>query len=139
MIMRAKNEQADSSPVVISLQVNDKFYAELQAQLERAVSSMTAEQKLAVAAAILILSVFTQETTSEPPPSDENLLWNYLSALQKELPEDDALRELLRAANVQLTVTDQPVELPGAADIADDDPFESFKRGWDDAKHGRTI
>jgi hypothetical protein len=82
----------------------------------------------------------------EPAPDteqDENsFVWGYLSQLQKELPEGKTFGDVLREANIQLVVDGKPLELDRPSKPVDDDlddPFESFKRGWDDAMNGRTM
>ena len=70
---------------------------------------------------------------------DKNsLVWSYLSQIQDKLPEGKTLGDLLREANIQLVVNGKPIEIHNLANELGD-PFENFKRGWDDAMNGRTM
>ena len=145
MVIGAPNKNPENPPRVISIQVGDKFYEELQRQMAEAISSMTPEQKLAsllILVGLSLLSQFREEAAPDAEQDESSFVWSYLSQLQKELPEGKALGDLLREANIQLIVNDKPVDLHSPSKSAGGepgDPFESFKRGWDDAMNGRTM
>ena len=145
MAFGAPNKNLSNSPHVISIQVGDKFYEELQRQMSEALASMTPDQILASLLLLLGLSLLSKvhpETPLDVEQDERSFVWSYLSQLQKELPEGKALGDLLREANIQLVVNDKPVELHDPSKSVDnqsDNSFESFKRGWDDAMNGRTM
>ena len=145
MAFDARNKNSDHSPIVISIKVNEKFYQELQRQLEEAAKSMTPEQIIAFLllwGLSFVASKAASETAPEIEQDESSLVWSYLSQLQKELPEGKALGDLLREANIQLVVNERPIDLPNLSKASDDDlidPAESFKQGWADAHEGRTM
>lgn len=144
MAFSASGKNPANVPRIISIRPRSNFYEALQHQLEEAVSLMTPDQKIA-ALILLGLSALVQSQgeTAAPEDQDESTFaWGYLSRLQKELPEGQMLGDLLRAANLELVINNQPVDLQRLSKPLDDefdDPFENFKRGWDDAMQGSTM
>ncbi len=105
---------------------------------------MTPEQSLAALLIMLGIALLAQvqgESTPETLQDETSFIWNTLSRLQKELPEGKSLGDLLDEANFELVINDQPVDLHRFSKpvLRLDDPFENFKRGWDDAMNGRTM
>src|ERR1700690_832005 len=145
MAFSVSNKSFDNSPRVISIEVGEKFYKELQRQMETALSSMTPDQILALVLVLLGLSLLSEalpETALKAEQDESNFVWSYLSQLHKNLPEGKTLNELLREANIQLVVNAKPIEMHNPSKSPDNDlgdPFENFKRGWDDVMHGRTM
>ncbi len=142
MAFGAPNKKPENAPRVISLKLSDNFYEEFQRQLEEAVSSMTPDQIFATLLILLgieLLSRVQGESAPETLQDETSFIWNTLSGLQKELPEGKTLGDLLDEANFELVINDQPVDLKRFSKPADDDPFENFKRGWDDAMSGQTM
>ncbi|MBI1256066.1 MAG: hypothetical protein GC204_01220 [Chloroflexi bacterium] len=145
MAFGAPNKNPKNSPRVISIEVGKKFYEELQRQMSEAVSSLTSDQILATLLILFGLSLLGEilpKNTPESEQDERSFIWSYLSQLQKELPEGKTLSDLLREANIQLVMDGKPVALrepSNSIDNAPDDPFEGFKRGWDDAMKGRTM
>ena len=138
MAFGAPNKQHENAPRVISIKLSDDYYGELQQQLEE----MTPEQSLAallIMLGVALLSRVQGESAPETLQDETSFIWNTLSGLQKELPEGKTLSDLLDEANFELVINDQPVDLRRFSKSVDDDPFENFKRGWDDAMNGRTM
>ncbi|HVU12729.1 MAG TPA: hypothetical protein VHD90_15730 [Phototrophicaceae bacterium] len=142
MAIGAPNKNPERSAKVFSIQIN---YEGLQQQLDSAVKSMTQEQILAFLLLLFGLSLIKELLPKDAPEiaqDDSGFAWNYLSQLQRELPEGKSLDDLLREANIQLVINDQPIELHNLAQLRDDqliDPIEGFKQGWADAMEGRTL
>lgn len=142
MAISAPNKNPERSPKVLSIKID---YEGVQQQLEVAVKSMTQEQILALLLLIFGLALLKElfpQVAAEIEEDEQGFAWNYLSALQAQLPKDKPLSDLFREANIQLVVNDRPIELGSLAPSGDDelgDPFENFKQGWDDAMNGRTM
>ncbi len=141
MAFGAPNKNSDNSPRIISIKVGDKFYEGLQGQMEEALKSMTPDQILAtllIFAGVSLLAEILPKITPQAEQDENSLVWSYLSQMQKELPEGKTLSDVLREANIQLVVNGKPIEIHNLSNDSDD-PFENFKRGWDDVMNGRTM
>jgi hypothetical protein len=145
MAFGAPDKNPENSPRIISIEVGDKFYEELQRQLADMLSTLTPGERFAILLVLVGFSLLSEgrhEIELNTDQSENSLIWSYLSQLQKELPEGKALGDLLREANIQLVVNGKPIELHDPRKSADGelaDPFENFKHGWDDAMNGRTM
>ena len=97
MAFSVSNKSFDNSPRVISIEVGEKFYKELQRQMETALSSMTPDQILALVLVLLGLSLLSEalpETALKAEQDESNFVWSYLSQLHKNLPEGKTLGNL---------------------------------------------